>query len=73
VLSSVNQTLLSPSSARCECIVANLTPATGRQDHTISLSASMPLVDRHHRGHRIPTHVRDDRDTPLKGLNKTGT
>jgi hypothetical protein len=33
-LSSVSRTLLSPSSARRECIVANLAPATGRQDHT---------------------------------------
>ena len=37
----------------------------GRQDHTISPSASMPHVHRHRSVHRIPHHARDDRDTPL--------
>jgi hypothetical protein len=37
----------------------------GRQDDTTSPSASAPLVDRHIHVHRIPRHVRDDRDTPL--------
>src|SRR5438552_13407359 len=37
----------------------NLTPASGRQDHTTSPSASVSLVWRHHRVHRIlcPTFV----------------
>ena len=65
----------------------NLTPASGRQDHTTSPSApvstkatrrswyqsrrsfseggSASLVVRHCRVHRIPPHVRDDRETPL--------
>jgi hypothetical protein len=35
-------------------IIANLTPASGRQDHTTSPYASVPLVSRHSRVHRIP-------------------
>jgi hypothetical protein len=34
-----DRAFLSPSSARCESIIANLTPASGRQDHTTSPSA----------------------------------
>ena len=37
-----------------QSIVANLTPAKGRQDHTTSPSALMSLVWRHLRVHRIP-------------------
>jgi hypothetical protein len=44
---------------------ANLTPASGRQDHTTSPSASGALVRSAVRVHRIPSRVRDDRDTPL--------
>ena len=33
---------------------ANLTPASGRQDHTTSPSARASFVFRHHRVHRIP-------------------
>ena len=36
-------------------IVANLTPAKGRQNHTTSPSASAPLVKPHSRVHRIPS------------------
>src|SRR5450631_1209919 len=45
--------------------LANLTPASGRQNHTASpsVTASARLTLR--RGHRIPPNVRDDRDTPL--------
>src|ERR1700730_6590659 len=45
---------------------ADLTPASGRQDHTTlpsarqALSSSAPA-----RVHRIPPYVRDDRETPL--------
>ena len=46
---------------------ANLTPASGRQDHTTSPSASSALVRSAIRVHRIPPHVRDDRETPLRG------
>jgi hypothetical protein len=44
---------------------ANLTPASGRQDHTTSPSASGALVLSAARVHCIPPRVRDDRDTPL--------
>src|SRR6266567_6748410 len=43
----------------------NLAPAPGRQDHTTSPSATTAFVFRRHRVHRIPPHVRDDRDPPL--------
>jgi hypothetical protein len=42
-----------------------LTPASRRQDHTTSPSASAPFVNQSCRVHRIPPRVRDDRDTPL--------
>jgi hypothetical protein len=42
-----------------------LTPASRRQDHTTSPSASARFVKRAARVHRIPLRVRDDRDTPL--------
>ena len=44
----------------------NLTPASRRQDHTTSPSASGTLVRSTLRVHRIPSRVRDDRDTPLE-------
>ena len=43
----------------------NLTPASGRQNHTTSPSASRAVRQRHIRVHRIPPHVRDDREPPL--------
>src|SRR5260370_34104960 len=43
----------------------NLTPASGRQDHTTSPSASRAVRQRRIRVHRISPHVRDDRDPPL--------
>ena len=46
---------------------ANLTPAPRRQDHTTSPYASRALVLRTVRVHRIPPHVRDDREPPLIG------
>src|ERR1700686_1516359 len=45
---------------------ANLTPASGRQDHATSPSASGALVRSIIRVHRIPPRARDDRETPLK-------
>ena len=51
-----------------EISFTNLTPASRRQDHTTSPSASQaPLVKSAARVHRIPSRVRDDRDTPLQG------
>jgi hypothetical protein len=38
-------------------IVADLTPASGRQDHPVSPYAKMPLVSRHISVHRIPARV----------------
>jgi hypothetical protein len=43
-----------------------LTPASGRQDHTSSPSASNALVESIIRVHRIPPRVRDDREPPLQ-------
>jgi hypothetical protein len=42
-----------------------LTPASGRQDHTILPSALVSLVLRRHPRPRIPLHVRDDAYAPL--------
>jgi hypothetical protein len=42
-----------------------LASASGCQDHTTSPSAFTALVWRTVRVHRIPPHVRDDRETPL--------
>jgi hypothetical protein len=44
----------------------DLTPASRRQDHTTSPSASALFVNSAARVHRIPPRVRDDRDTPLE-------
>src|ERR1700730_6187977 len=45
---------------------AKFTPASGRQAHTPSPSAAARFVKRAARVHRIPPHVRDDRETPLR-------
>jgi hypothetical protein len=55
---------LSPSPADHS---ANLTPASGRQDHTTSPSASSAFVLSAISVHRIPPRVRDDREPPLCG------
>src|SRR5882724_4261437 len=54
--------LLSPSSAR---LLADLTPASGRQNHTTSPYVAIRVRLARCRVHRIPPHVRDDRETPL--------
>src|SRR4029077_17408865 len=64
-LSPGTTALLTPSSARRVGVVANLTPASGRQNHTASPSATASARLTLRRGHRIPPHVHDDRDTPL--------
>ena len=46
-------------------LLTNLTPASRRQDHTSSPSASAPFVIGTSRVHRIPPRVRDDREPPL--------
>ena len=45
--------------------LGNLTPAPRRQDHTTSPYASATLVRRDISVHRIPPHVRDDREAPF--------
>ena len=51
---------------RCtELLPRNLTPASGRQDHTTSPSAISALVSSTACVHRIPSRVCDDRETPL--------
>ncbi len=59
-----DRAFLPPSPLR-SLLLKNLTPASGRQDHTTSPSATTALVSRRHRVHRIPPRVRDDRDPPL--------
>jgi hypothetical protein len=61
-----DRALLSPSSAQCAGVVANLISASGYQTHTTSPSAR--LRSRRKRRLRPPhpvLHVRDDRETPL--------
>jgi hypothetical protein len=44
----------------------NLTPASGRQDHTTSPSAGQRIRQSAAHVHRIPPRVRDDREPPLR-------
>ena len=46
---------------------ADLTPAPGCQDHTTSPSTSAPFVRVLKRPPHLAAHVRDDRETPLRG------
>jgi hypothetical protein len=50
----------------------DLTPASGRQDHTASPSAPPALLCRRPRVHRIPPRVRDDREPPLSSGETRG-
>src|ERR1700680_4863991 len=59
-----DRAFLPPSSPR-SLLLKNLTPASGRQDHTASPSATTAFVIRRLRVHRISPCVRDDRDPPL--------
>src|SRR2546429_8028682 len=59
-----DQACLTPSSAR---LIADLTPASGRQNHTTWPYASGRARLARCRVHRIPTRVRDVRETPLCG------
>ena len=52
VLSPVSRACLPPS--LCEIILHNLTPASGRQDHTILPSASRAVRQKRIRVHRSP-------------------
>ena len=53
--------------------LANLTPASGRQNHTASPSATASARLTPRRVHRIPPHVHDDRETPLASRRDVGT
>ncbi len=61
-----DRAFLSPSLAAMRSIVANLTSASGYQDHTTSPSASTPslVVATSRPSHPAP-NVRDDREAPL--------
>src|SRR2546421_11910245 len=63
VISPVIGLFLSPSLV--ELLPQNLTPASRRQDHTTSPSASHAVRQQHVSVHRIPPRVRDDREMPL--------
>jgi len=54
VFSPVLRAFWPPSPA---LLIANLTPASGCQDHTTSPSASAPFVQQRLSVHRIPPHV----------------
>jgi hypothetical protein len=56
--------LLTPSSARRVGVPANLTPASGRQNHTASPSATRSARLTLRCVHRTPPHVHDDRERP---------
>jgi hypothetical protein len=51
---------------RRKLLLANLTPASGRQDHTASPSARNVIRLLTCRVHSIPSRVRDDREPPLQ-------
>jgi hypothetical protein len=66
VLFSVTIAWLPPSPARRASIFASLAPASERQNHTISPSASAAFVNAQPKRPPHPaSNVRDDRDTPL--------
>jgi hypothetical protein len=60
---------LTPSPAR---LLADLTPASGRQNDTTSPSASAPFVTRAARVHRIPPRVDDVAQRPSVGRDGRG-
>jgi hypothetical protein len=63
ITTSVMRSIITTGAMRS--IVTDLTPASGRQNHTLSPYASAALVSRSFRVHRIPPRVRDDREPPL--------
>jgi hypothetical protein len=67
VISPVIGLCLSPSPAKTS---ADLTPASRRQDHTTSPSASRAVRQRRIRVHRIPSRVCDDRERPSDGTRR---
>src|SRR5215211_1411674 len=65
--SSRRTALLPPSPAR---LIARLTPAPRRPNHTTSPYASGAYVYRALSVHRIPPHVRDDRERPSSAVRQ---
>ena len=57
---------------RLAFVTQDLTPASRRQDHTTSPSASVLFVSSTTSVHRIPPRVRDDREPPLIGTRRCG-
>src|ERR1700730_486143 len=66
-----DRAFLPPSSLR-NLFLKNLTPASGRQDHTASPSAATAIVIRRLRGHPTPPRVRADREPPLSSGETRG-
>jgi len=64
-----DQACLTPSPAP---LIADLTPASGRQNHTTSPSASARFVKRTARVHRIPPRVDDVAQRPSFGTGRDG-
>src|SRR5258708_1677816 len=64
-----DQACLTPSPA---LLIADLTPASGRQNHTTSPSASARFVKRTARVHRIPPRVDDVAQRPSFGTGRDG-
>ena len=64
-----DRALLPPSSLR-SLLPKNLTPASGRQDHTTSPSASALFVQQRLRVHRIPPRVDDVGQRPSCGTGR---
>src|SRR5712664_3528247 len=64
-----DRAFLSPSPLR-SLLLTSLTPASRRQNHTTSPSASSALVSSTVGVHRIPSRVRDDREPPLCGTGR---
>src|SRR5947207_14084383 len=62
-----DQACLTPSPA---LLIADLTPASGRQNHTTSPSASAHFVKRTARVHRIPPRVDDVAQRPSFGTGQ---
>jgi hypothetical protein len=62
-----DRALLSPSSVDTS---TNLTPASGRQDHTTSPSALPLFVSQRKASIASRSNVRDDRETPLCGTGR---
>src|SRR6266545_6734431 len=62
-----DQACLTPSPA---LLLADLTPASGRQNHTTSPSAAAHFVKRTARVHRIPPRVDDVAQRPSEGRDR---